>query len=124
MSTYFTEDHEWITVAGDIATIGITDYAQSQLGDVVFVELPEVGASMSQGDEAAVVESVKAASEVYAPIDGEVTEVNEGLEEDPSMVNSEAEGDAWFIKMKIGDAGQLEGLMDADAYKAFVAEQE
>ncbi|TLP45658.1 MULTISPECIES: glycine cleavage system protein GcvH [Cohaesibacter] len=124
MSTYYSEDHEWISVEGDIATIGITDYAQSQLGDVVFVELPEVGASMSQGDEAAVVESVKAASEVYAPIDGEVTEVNEGLEEDPSKVNSDAEGDAWFLKMKVGDAGQLEGLMDADAYKAFVAEQE
>ncbi len=124
MSTYYSEDHEWITVEGDIATIGITDYAQSQLGDVVFVELPEVGASMSQGDEAAVVESVKAASEVYAPIDGEVTEVNEGLEADPSKVNSDAEGDAWFIKMKVGDASQLDGLMDADAYKAFLAEQE
>ena len=124
MSTYYTEDHEWITVDGDIATIGITDYAQSQLGDVVFVELPEVGASMDKGDEAAVVESVKAASEVYAPIDGEVTEINDSLEDDPSMVNSEAEGKAWFIKMKIGDASQLEGLMDADAYKSHVAEQE
>ena len=124
MSNYYTEDHEWIALEGDIATIGITDYAQSQLGDVVFVELPEVGSSMDQGDEAAVVESVKAASEVYAPIDGEVTETNSALEEDPSMVNSEAEGKAWFMKMKVGNAGQLDALMDADAYKAFVAEQE
>ena len=123
MSTYFTDDHEWIAVEGDVATIGITDFAQSQLGDIVFIELPEVGASMDKGDEAAVVESVKAASEVYAPIDGEVLEANAALEEDPALVNSEAQGKAWFIKLKISDASQLEDLMDEDAYKAHVAEQ-
>lgn len=124
MSTYYTEDHEWIDVSGNVATIGITDFAQGQLGDIVFVELPEVGTELEKGDEAAVVESVKAASEVYAPIDGEVTEVNESLEEDPALVNSEAEGDAWFLKLKISDKSQLDDLMNADEYKAFVAEQE
>ena len=124
MSRYFSDEHEWIDVTGDIATVGITDFAQSQLGDIVFVELPEVGTTLSQGDEAAVVESVKAASEVYAPIDGEVTEVNEGLEDDPASVNSDPEGGAWFLKLKITDSSQLDGLMDADGYKAFVAEQE
>lgn len=122
MSTYYTEDHEWIEVSGSTATIGITDHAQSQLGDIVFVELPEVGTELEKGDEAAVVESVKAASEVYAPIDGEVTAVNGGLEDDPAMVNSEAEGDAWFIKIKISDKSQLDDLMNADEYKAFIAE--
>lgn len=124
MTTYFTEDHEWIAIDGDLATVGITDHAQSQLGDIVFVELPEVGSELEKGGDAAVVESVKAASEVYAPIDGEVTEVNESLEADPALVNSEAESGAWFMKMKVADASQLEGLMNADAYKAFVAEQE
>ncbi|PLW74970.1 glycine cleavage system protein GcvH [Cohaesibacter celericrescens] len=123
MSTYFTDDHEWITVEGDVATIGITDFAQSQLGDIVFIELPDIGKTLEKGDEAAVVESVKAASEVFAPIDGDVLEVNSGLEEDPALVNSEAEGKAWFIKVKIADASQFEDLMDADAYKAHVAEQ-
>ena len=123
MSIYYTDDHEWIRVEGDIATIGITDFAQEQLGDIVFVDLPELGADLSKGDEAAVIESVKAASEVYAPIDGEVSEVNSGLEEDPSKVNSDAEGDAWFLKVKISDKGQLDELMDLDAYKAHVAEQ-
>ena len=124
MSKLFAEDHEWIAIDGDVATVGITDFAQSQLGDVVFVELPEVGAELEKGGDAAVVESVKAASEVYAPIDGEVVEVNEALEEDPSKVNSEAETGAWFMKIKVSDSSQLEGMMSADAYKAFVAEQE
>lgn len=120
MTTYFSEDHEWISVDGDVATIGITSYAQEQLGDVVFVELPETGKSLAKGDEAAVVESVKAASEVYAPIDGEVVEANSALEDEPGKVNEDPEGGAWFIKVKVADASQLEGLMNADAYKAHV----
>jgi len=118
---YFTDEHEWIDVAGDIATVGITDYAQGQLGDIVFVELPAVGTAIAQGKDAAVVESVKAASDVYAPITGEVTEVNPALEEDPALVNSAPESDGWFFKMTIADAGQLDGLMDDAAYKDFVA---
>ncbi|MEQ5787542.1 glycine cleavage system protein GcvH [Erythrobacter sp. NFXS35] len=121
MTRYFTDEHEWIDVDGDVATVGITDYAQSQLGDIVFVELPAVGTSVEKGKDAAVVESVKAASDVYAPITGEVTEVNPALEADPALVNSAPEGDGWFFKMTIGDSGQLEGLMDAAAYKDFVA---
>ena len=123
MSRYFTDDHEWIDVDGDIATIGITDFAQGQLGDIVFIELPDVGASYSKGDEAAVVESVKAASEIYAPIDGEVVEVNEALEDEPAQVNKDAEGGAWFVKLKVADAGQLGELMSLEQYKAHVAEQ-
>jgi glycine cleavage system H protein len=118
---YFTDEHEWIDVDGDVATVGITDYAQGQLGDIVFVELPAVGTAVAKGKDAAVVESVKAASDVYAPIDGEVTEINPALEEDPALVNTAPEADGWFFKMTIGDAGQLEGLMDAAAYKDFVA---
>jgi len=118
----FTKDHEWVSVEGDVATVGITDYAQQQLGDVVYVEVPEAGRSVDQGGEAAVVESVKAASEVYAPIGGEVTEGNAALEEDPSLVNSAAESDGWFFKMTVGDASQLDGLMDEAAYKAYIAE--
>lgn len=121
MTRYFTDEHEWIDVDGDVATVGITDYAQSQLGDIVFVELPAVGTAIEAGKDAAVVESVKAASDVYAPITGEVTEVNPALEEDPALVNSAPEGDGWFFRMTIGDSGQLEGLMDAAAYKDFVA---
>ena len=117
----FTEDHEWIRIDGDIGTVGITDYAQEQLGDVVFVEVPEVGKDLTKGDEAAVVESVKAASEVYAPLDGQVTEVNEALADEPSLVNSAAMADGWFYKLKLADLGQLEGLMDEAAYKEFVA---
>jgi glycine cleavage system H protein len=117
---YFTDEHEWIDVDGDVATVGITDYAQGQLGDIVFVELPAVGTAIAKGKDAAVVESVKAASDVYAPIDGEVTEANGALEEDPALVNTAPEGEGWFFKMTIADAGQLEGLMDAAAYKAFV----
>ena len=119
MSTYYTEDHEWIRVDGDTGTIGISEYAAKQLGDVVYVELPDVGKSLDKGDEAAVVESVKAASEVYAPVGGEVTETNETLEDAPETVNAGAEGDGWFLKIKIADAGELDGLMDADKYKAY-----
>ncbi|WP_068318535.1 glycine cleavage system protein GcvH [Polycladidibacter hongkongensis] len=120
MSTYFTNDHEWIQVEGDTATVGITDYAQAQLGDVVFVELPETGKTLAKGDEAAVVESVKAASEVYAPLDGEIIEGNEVLVDEPAKVNEEPEAGAWFFKMKLANTAQLEELMSADDYKAFV----
>ena len=116
----FSEDHEWVRVEGDIATIGITDYAQGQLGDVVYVELPEVGKTIAKGDEAGVVESVKAASEVYSPVSGEVTEVNGVLEDAPDTVNASAEGDGWFMKVKLADKGELDALMDEAAYKAFV----
>jgi len=117
---YYTDEHEWIDVEGDVATVGITDYAQGQLGDIVFVELPEVGAMIEQGKDAAVVESVKAASDVYAPITGEITEVNPALEEDPALVNSAPEDGGWFFKMTIADPGELDKLMDEDGYKAFV----
>ncbi|AXS39506.1 glycine cleavage system protein GcvH [Breoghania sp. L-A4] len=120
MTTYYSKDHEWIAVDGATATIGITDYAQSQLGDVVFVELPDAGKALAQGDEAAVVESVKAASEVFAPITGEVTEANGALADAPAKVNEDPEGAAWFIKMTIANTSELEGLMDEAAYKAFV----
>ena len=125
MSTVkFTEDHEWISVDGDVATIGISDYAQGQLGDVVFVELPETGREVAKGDEAAVVESVKAASEVYAPISGEIIEVNETLDEAPATVNEDAMGAGWFVKMKLSDASELDGLMDSVAYAEHVAAEE
>ncbi|MHA7774220.1 glycine cleavage system protein GcvH [Roseibium sp. M-1] len=120
MTTYYSKDHEWISVDGDVATIGITAYAQEQLGDVVYVELPEAGRSLAQGDEAAVVESVKAASEVYAPIDGEVVEANDALTDEPAKVNEDPQGAAWFLKMKVGNADQLSELMDEAAYKAYV----
>ena len=120
MSRYFTDEHEWIDVEGDTATVGITDYAQEQLGDIVFVELPAVGTMLDKAGDAAVVESVKAASDVYAPISGEVTEANAALEDDPALVNSSPEEDGWFFRMTIGDKGELEGLMDDKAYKAFV----
>ena len=119
MTTKFSEDHEWISVAGDIGTVGVTDFAQEQLGDVVFVELPAVGAALSAGDEAGVVESVKAASEIYSPVTGEVTEVNGVLEDNPGTVNTDPMGDGWFFKIKLSDPSELDGLMDADAYKAF-----
>ena len=119
MARYFTEEHEWIDVEGDSATVGITDYAQGQLGDIVFVELPEVGSVIDKGKDAAVVESVKAASDVYAPISGEIMEANEALEDDPALVNTAPEEDGWFFKMSIGDKSELEGLMDAKAYKSF-----
>ena len=120
MPRYFTDEHEWIDVEGDSATVGITDYAQEQLGDIVFVELPDVGAMLDKGGDAAVVESVKAASDVYAPISGEVTEGNAALEDEPALVNSSAEEDGWFFRMTIGDKSELEGLMDDKGYKAFV----
>jgi glycine cleavage system H protein len=121
MSRYFTDEHEWIEVEGEIATIGITDYAQEQLGDIVFVELPDEGATFDKGDDAAVVESVKAASDVYAPISGEVIEANSALEDEPALVNSDPEEDGWFFKLRIADASELEGLMDEAGYKKFVA---
>jgi len=118
----YTEDHEWIAIDGDIGTVGITNFAQEQLGDVVFVELPASGRVVEKGDEVAVVESVKAASEVYSPISGEITEVNSRIEGEPSLINSEAETGAWFIKIRLSDPSQLEGLMDSAAYQALVAE--
>ncbi|MCH8239114.1 MAG: glycine cleavage system protein GcvH [Proteobacteria bacterium] len=119
----YTEDHEYAHLDGDVATIGITKHAQQQLGDVVYVELPEVGKSFARGDEAAVVESVKAAAEVYAPVSGEVTQANEELEGNPGLVNEDPEGGAWFFKLKLSDKSELDGMMDADAYAKFVAEQ-
>jgi glycine cleavage system H protein len=121
MSVKFSKDHEWVSVAGDIATIGITNHAQEQLGDVVFVDLPAIGKKVSKGGDAAVVESVKAASEVYAPLTGEVVEVNKELEGDPALVNRGAEGDGWFMKVKFSDATELGELMDKAAYDTFLA---
>jgi glycine cleavage system H protein len=121
MSTVkYTRDHEWIRVDGDIAVIGITDYAQTQLGDVVYVELPELGRRVVQGKEAAVVESVKAASEVYAPISGEVIAVNDALSGEPGKVNADPQGEGWFLKLRIADPKELDGLLDETAYAAFV----
>ena len=120
MSRFFTEEHEWIEVEGDFATVGITDFAQSQLGDIVFVELPTAGTQLVAGKDAAVVESVKAASDVYAPIGGEVVDANGALEDDPSLINQSPEEDGWFFRLKIADRGELEGLMDDAAYKAFL----
>ncbi len=116
----YTEDHEWIKLDGDVATVGISTHAAGQLGDVVYVELPDVDAEFDKGDDAAVVESVKAASEIYAPISGTITEVNEALEDAPETVNAAPETDGWFFKMKISDASELDGMMDADAYKKFI----
>lgn len=120
MTRYYTEDHEWIDVDGDSATVGITDYAQSQLGDIVFAEVPAPGAELEKGGDAAVVESVKAASDVYAPVSGTVTEGNDALEGDPALVNSDPEGEGWFFKLTLSDTSELDSLMDAAAYKAFV----
>ncbi len=121
-TVYYTEEHEWIAVDGDVGTVGITNHAQEQLGDIVFVELPEVGATVGKDDEAGVVESVKAASEVYAPVSGEIVEVNEALEDTPGTVNESAEDDGWFFKIKLSDPGELEGLMDEAKYKEHVGE--
>ncbi len=118
--TYYSKDHEYIIVEDNVGTVGITDYAQNQLGDIVFVELPEVGSDLDQGGEAAVVESVKAASEVYAPVAGTVIEVNPDVDADPSIVNQSAETAAWFIKLELKSTDDLDGLMDSDAYKAYV----
>ncbi len=120
-NTKYSEDHEWISIEGDVATIGITDHAQEQLGDVVFVELPEVGSTIAKGEDAGVIESVKAASELVAPVSGEVVETNGTLEDEPGSVNENAETTAWFIKVKLSDASELDGLMDSDAYKSFIA---
>ncbi|QKV18498.1 glycine cleavage system protein GcvH [Oricola thermophila] len=119
--TYYTEDHEWIRVENGIATVGITDYAQEQLGDLVFVDLPSPDTSVSKGDTVVVVESVKAASDVFAPIDGEVKSANEALSSEPGLVNSAPEGDGWLWTMSVADESQLEGLLDADAYKKTIA---
>jgi len=121
MPVYFTKEHEWISVEGDVATVGISNHAQEQLGDIVFAEVPEAGRRVSKGQEAAVVESVKAASEVYAPVSGEVVDVNKELEGDPALVNREAESGAWFMKVKLADKAELNDLMDKAAYDIFVA---
>jgi len=120
-TTLYTADHEWLRIDGDVATIGVTDYAQSQLGDVVFVELPKLGRNLKKAEAAAVVESVKAASDVYAPISGEVTEVNDALAAEPALVNSDAAGKAWFFKVRIADRTELSGLMDEAAYRKHIA---
>ncbi|MCK9516151.1 MAG: glycine cleavage system protein GcvH [Ottowia sp.] len=120
MSIKYTEDHEWINVEGDTATVGITEHAQDALGDVVFIELPEVGSSFAQKDQVGVVESVKAAADIYAPVAGEVTEANQALVDDPALANSDPMGAGWFFRMKLADASQLDALMDETAYKAFV----
>ena len=120
MSRYFTEDHEWIDVDGESGTVGITDYAQQQLGDIVFAEVPSAGAELTKGSDAAVVESVKAASDIYAPVSGTVIEGNPALEEDPSLINSDPEGDGWFFKMLIADESELSVLMSETAYEAYV----
>ncbi|MGY8998282.1 MAG: glycine cleavage system protein GcvH [Rhodospirillales bacterium] len=120
----YTQEHEWISMVDDIGTVGISSYAQAQLGDVVFVEVPEVGAIFSKGAEAAVVESVKAASEVYAPVDGEIVATNKALEDDPSTVNSDAEDKGWFFKIKVKNLANLDELMDTSEYEAFLADIE
>ncbi|MET3965612.1 glycine cleavage system H protein [Bradyrhizobium sp. JR7.2] len=120
-TTLYTSDHEWLAIDGDVATVGITDYAQSQLGDVVFVELPKAGRALKKAEAAAVVESVKAASDVYAPVTGEVLETNDALAAEPALVNSDAQGKAWFFKIRIADKSELGGLMDEAAYKAHTA---
>lgn len=120
MTVKYTKDHEWLRLDGAVATVGITDYAQQQLGDVVFVELPEVGRAVEAGGDAAVVESVKAASEVYAPVAGEVVEANGALADDPSLVNSAPQGEGWFFKLKVADPAALDALMDETAYHAYL----
>lgn len=119
MSVYYTKEHEWIRVDGDHAVVGITDFAQGQLGDVVFVEVPAAGTALKKGGDAAVVESVKAASDIYAPVSGQVIEGNSALEEDPSLVNSDPEGEGWFFKVTLSDNHELADLMSAEDYKAF-----
>ncbi len=120
MATYYSEDHEWITVEGDTATLGITQHAADQLGEVVFVEQREAGDEFEKGGEIGVIESVKAASEIYAPLDGEVIEVNEALADNPGALNDSPEGDAWIYKIKLSDSSQLDDLMDLDGYKALI----
>ena len=120
MSLYFTKEHEWIRVEGDTATIGISNHAQEQLGDIVFVEVPEEGRSVSKGDDCAVIESVKAASDVYAPVSGDVTEGNSALADDPALINRDPEGEGWFAKIKVSDAAKLDGLMDRATYDQYL----
>jgi len=120
MTTYFTREHEWIEVDGGTATVGITDHAQEALGDIVFTEVPEAGKQLAKGQEAAVVESVKAASDVYSPVTGEVTEGNQAVVDDPSLVNSDPEGAGWFFRINLADAGELDGMMDEAAYRDWV----
>jgi glycine cleavage system H protein len=120
MSRYFTQDHEWIDVDGEVGTVGISDYAQSQLGDIVFVDVPESGKQIAKGDEAAVVESVKAASDVYTPVSGTVIEGNAALADEPALVNTDPEAEGWFFRITLSDAGELDQLMDEAAYAAFV----
>jgi len=120
MSLYFTKDHEWIRVDGDTATVGISDHAQEQLGDIVFAEVPETGRRLTKGQEAAVVESVKAASDVYSPVSGEVIDGNSKVGDDPSIVNSDPEGEGWFLKLKLDNPSELDGLMDEAAYRDWV----
>jgi glycine cleavage system H protein len=121
MSLYFTKEHEWIRVDGDLATIGISNHAQEQLGDIVFAEVPEAGRRVSKGQEAAVVESVKAASDVYAPVSGEVVEGNQAVADDPALINSDPEGEGWFFRLKLDNPGELDGLMDEAAYRDWIA---
>jgi glycine cleavage system H protein len=123
MTVHYTREHEWIRVEGDSATVGITDFAQGQLGDIVFVELPEAGRQVTKGGDAAVVESVKAASDVYAPVSGEVIEANQALTGDPSLVNTDPEGEGWFFRLSLSNPSELDGLMDAEAYKTFCESQ-
>ena len=120
MSLYFTREHEWIRVDGDVATVGISDHAQEALGDIVFAEVPEAGRTVAKGDDAAVVESVKAASDVYAPVSGDVTEGNAALADDPALINRDPEGEGWFFKLKLSDPSELDGLMDEAAYREWV----
>ena len=121
MSLYFTKEHEWVRVDGDVATVGISNHAQEALGDIVFAEVPEAGRRLSKGDDAAVVESVKAASDVYSPIGGEVIEGNSAIADDPSLINRDPEGEGWFFKLKLADTSELAGLMDEAAYRDWVA---
>ena len=120
MTNRYSQDHEWVRLEGDVATIGISSYAAEQLGDVVYVELPEIGKKVDKGAEAAVVESVKAASEVYAPVAGEVVEVNEALSDAPQTVNESPEGNGWFVKLRVSDSSEIEGLMSEKDYKAYI----
>ena len=120
MSLYFTKEHEWIRVDGDVATVGISDHAQEALGDIVFAEVPEAGKSLAKGDDAAVVESVKAASDVYSPVGGQVIEGNSAIADDPALINRDPEGEGWFFKLKLSDASELDGLMDEAAYREWV----
>ncbi|SMH58551.1 glycine cleavage system H protein [Azospirillum lipoferum] len=122
MTVKYTKDHEWVRVEGEVGTVGVSDFAQHQLGDVVFVELPDIGRTLEKGKEAAVVESVKAASDVFAPVSGEVIEVNHDLENEPARVNTGAQTEGWFFKLRLSDPSELDGLMDEAAYKAFVEE--